>query len=78
VSLIIDTAQAVASLRSAIAVMFQLDPERVEIRTSGSAIGVTPVLVLEVHVDGALAGEDVEAFVTGLLTAARTLAEMKR
>lgn len=72
------SAQAALALRSAIAVMFQLDPARVEIRTSGSAIGVTPVLVLEVHVDGALAGEDVQAFVTGLLTAARTLAEIKR
>jgi hypothetical protein len=78
VSLILDAAPAVDSLRTAIAVMFQLDPARVEVRTSGDVRGVTPVLCIEVHVDGALASGEVQAFVTGLLSAARRLAEMKR
>jgi hypothetical protein len=77
-SLPVGSAQAALALRSAVAVMFQLDPERIEIVTSGAARGTTPVLCIEVHVDGALASGEVQEFVTGLLSAARELAEMKR
>jgi hypothetical protein len=76
VSLPVGSAQAAASLRSAIAVMFQLDPARIEIRASGDVVDTKPLLCIEVRVDGELAGEDVQEFVTGLLSAARKLAEM--
>jgi hypothetical protein len=76
-SVIVDTAPVMASLRSAIAVMFQLDPGGIEIVTTGGARGTTPLLGVEVRIDGAAPSSEVRDFINGIFAAAHVLADMK-
>ncbi len=77
VSLIIDVGPAIEAHREALATVFGVPIERVDVRESIRWDGGSPVMTLDLRLDGERAPEAWWKFTRDVIDAARTLSELK-